>query len=212
MRLKIDDGAVYGNFTVVKELTPKRLPSGQTNRVFKCVCVCGGFKDVRIGHLVRDKISSCGCLKNTRNGLSQHPLYKVWQAILLRASGHYDDVYRRKNINYCNEWKEFEVFYSWAISNGYKKGLQIDRINGEGNYEPSNCRFVTPIANCNNRENTYLVKYRDVEYPFMIIIRKKGLINHHRTIRRRIERGWSIDRAIDTPIRIGNYKTKIKEI
>ena len=159
-------------------------------------------------HLVRGKIRSCGCINKTKNGLSTHPLYKVWQSILLRANGHYDDSYRRKNINVCNEWNDYISFYNWAISNGYEKGLQIDRIDSSGNYEPINCRFVTPRENVNNRDNTFFVTYLGNRIAFTYLIESKNLIGHEAAIRTRIKRGWSVEDAFNKNIRSGNYKRK----
>ncbi len=198
--------------TVIKEVEPIRLPSGQINKAFLCKCDCGNEKIIRKLHLVRNRIKSCGCIKNTRNGLSQHPLYKVWQSILLRTSGHYDDVYKKKNILVCDEWKKFESFYDWSIENGYKKSLQIDRINNNGNYEPDNCRFVTSKENCNNRENTFFVFYKKNKIAFTDLIESKNLKDYENTIRARIKRGWSIEDAFDKKIRQGNYFTKNKRL
>lgn len=66
------------------------------------------------------------------------------------------DRYGGKGISVCEEWKEYEVFEKWALSNGFSDDLQIDRINGDGNYEPSNCRFVKPKVNNRNKENNLL--------------------------------------------------------
>ena len=196
----------YNMLTVIKEVKPLRLPSGQTNKAFLCKCDCGNEKIIRKVHLVRGKIKSCGCKNRTKNGLSTHPLYKILQAIKLRTNGHYNDVYKIKQIKLCNEWNDFFNFYNWAINAGYKKGLQIDRINSNANYEPSNCRFVTPKQNCNNRENTFFVNYENKNIAFTELIEIKKLQKHEHTIRGRIKRNWSIEKAFNTPIRNGNYK------
>ena len=196
--------------TIIKEVEPIRLPSGQLNKAFLCRCDCGNEKVIRKLHLVRNRIKSCGCINKTKKGLSNHPLYKVWQAILLRANGHYDDSYRRKNIKVCNEWNDFLVFYDWSINNGYKKGLQIDRIDSNGNYTPLNCRYVTPKENANNRENTFFVFYNGKKIAFTDLVELKNVKNHENAIRRRIKRGWTAEDAFDIKIKIGNYKQKIK--
>lgn len=198
----------YFMLTIIKEVDPFVLPCGQKNRAFLCKCDCGKETIVRRLHLVRGKIKSCGCLTKTKEGLSHHPLYKVLQSIKLRTSGHYDDIYKRKGIQMCDEWNDYLTFYEWAINNGYKKGLQIDRINSNGNYDPSNCRFVTPKENCNNRENTFFVTYKNKIIPFTELIESKNLIRYEAGIRARIKRGWTIEKAFDTPIRKGNYKGK----
>lgn len=194
--------------TIIKEVEPLILPGGQKNKAFLCKCDCGTEKIVRKLHLIRGRIKSCGCKNKVQKGLSQHPLYKILQAIKLRTNGHYDDIYKKKEIKICNEWNDFLNFYDWAIKSGYKKGLQIDRINSNGNYEPSNCRFVTSKQNCNNRENTFFVIYKNKKYAFTDLIENKNLKKHEATIRGRIKRNWSVENAFDTPIKKGNYITK----
>lgn len=198
----------YGDLTVIKEVEKIKLPCGQTNRAFLCKCDCGTFKTIRMLHLVRNRIQSCGCKKKTQNGLSTHPLYKVWQSILLRTSGRYDDIYRKKSIGVCDDWKKYELFYDWSIRNGYKKGLQIDRINNSMGYYPLNCRYVSQKVNMNNKDNTFFVEYKKEKIPFMMLIEKKKLEKHENTIRRRLKRNWTTEKAFDTPIREGNYKRK----
>ncbi len=66
--------------------------------------------------------------------------------------------YGGRGISVCNEWYVFTNFYNWAISN-YQKGLELDRENNNGNYEPENCRFVTDIVNSNNRRNNIFITY-----------------------------------------------------
>jgi len=87
-------------------------------------------------------------------------LYVVYQNIKTRCNNKNYHLYHRyggRGVNVCAEWGlDFNSFFEWAKNNGYKEGLQIDRTNNNGNYEPSNCRFVTPQVNSQNRINTKL--------------------------------------------------------
>ena len=94
------------------------------------------------------------------HGLRAHPLCSVWSDMKTRCYNSNQKSYKHyggRGIIVCEEWTgDFKCFYDWAIKNGYKKGLQIDRINNDGNYEPDNCRFVTTAENCRNSRQTKL--------------------------------------------------------
>ena len=200
----------YNMLTIIKEVEPLILPSGQMNKAFLCKCDCGTEKIVRKLHLVRGRIKSCGCLKKLELGNSNDPIQKLYRTIRFRVSENYfqKHLYFDKGIKMCDKWKnDRNSFYLWAKNNGYKKGLQIDRINSNGNYDPENCRFVTPKENCNNRVNTVFVNYNGKQFAFTELSEIKNLQKHETTIRGRIKRNWSIEKAFDTPIRKGNYRT-----
>ena len=85
-------------------------------------------------------------------------LFLVWQAMRNRCYNPKDDSYihyGKRGIKVCDEWNNSSTeFISWAVKNGYEKGLQIDRINNNEDYYPENCRFVTAKTNSRNRTNT----------------------------------------------------------
>lgn len=84
-------------------------------------------------------------------------LYSIWKTMIHRCENpkrvKYKD-YGGRGIAVCSEWHDPNTFMDWAENNGYKDGLQLDRINNNGNYEPSNCRWVSPRENSRNRRNT----------------------------------------------------------
>lgn len=95
-----------------------------------------------------------------RHGRKHTPLYSVWTGILTRCSdenGEKFHIYGGRGISFTPEWRTFEPFENWALANGYRKGLQIDRIDVDGNYAPENCRFVSCKENNNNRRNNRLI-------------------------------------------------------
>jgi len=126
-----------------------------------CLCDCGEHIVTKGSSLRRDKSRSCGCLqreltaaKNYTHGLSKTLLYLVWNGMISRCTNknqsHYER-YGKRGIIVCEEWKRsFIIFHKWAITNGYKRGLQIDRRNNNAGYFPDNCRFVTAEINGNN--------------------------------------------------------------
>jgi CENP-B-like protein len=97
----------------------------------------------------------------TKHGLTNHDLHTRWEKIKARCfnknATHYED-YGGRGITMCDQWKnDFMSFFNWAITNGYKKELEIDRINNNGDYEPINCRWVTRSQNLSNtRRNVYV--------------------------------------------------------
>lgn len=164
MGKKIDlVGQRFGRLSVIEE-------AGRDKRgkvLWECQCDCGNRVIVSSSNLKMERTLSCGCLQrervveaNTKHGMSKHPLYSVWQNILTRCGvykGASDRVYRdyaARGITICDEWHDPETFIAWAIEHGYKKGLQIDRIDNDRGYFPENCRFVTIKQNSNNKRTT----------------------------------------------------------
>lgn len=210
-KLFIKNGSKFGKLTVVKELPAKRLPSGQTNRTFLCKCDCGNTTEVRLLHLVRGRIKSCGCLVGLTgtHGDFGKPLHTIWRGMKNRGSKYHSEshLYYDRGVRVCEEWQNsYPAFRDWALLNGYKDGLQIDRRNNDKGYTPDNCRFVTPLVQANNRRCTIRVKYKGEERSFSMVLHEQGKHEHYATILSRIRRGWDAQEAIDKPIRQGNYR------
>lgn len=95
-------------------------------------------------------------------------LYWCWKAIKQRCLNPRCRAYRNyggRGITVCDEWMDFEPFLAWALDAGWQKGLDLDRIDNDGNYTPSNCRFVTRRENVNNRRKTTLITVDGVTHP-----------------------------------------------
>lgn len=115
----------------------------------------------QLGSGKRDK--SCGCHKNVTHGDYKTRLYRIWKAMKNRClnpnNKRYND-YGGRGITVCTEWTDkdngFINFRYWAIQNGYKEELQIDRIDNNGNYSSDNCRWVTHQENSQNKRTTKL--------------------------------------------------------
>ena len=135
---------------------------------------------------------------------SHNPLYTVWQGMKDRCYCNNSILYKNygeRGIIVCEDWKtNFELFYNWAIQNGYKKGLSLDRIDVNGNYEPNNCRWTTNKIQANNKTNTRYIEYQGKQYTISElseIVHKPYSLLHDRIIRQK----WTIEKAIS----IDNY-------
>ena len=138
--------------------------------IFKCKC--GNEFIADIYKVKTFETNSCGCFhsemtaeSNSTHQLSKHPLYAIWKSMKARCYNktvkQYKD-YGGKGVTICIEWlSDFKSFYDWAITNGWQKGLQLDKdIKGTGLvYSPENCLFVTPKENSNKRITNKLIFY-----------------------------------------------------
>lgn len=128
-------------------------------------------------------------------------LYQIYKLMILRcdkekAKGNY----KKHNISVCDEWKnDFETLKKWALDNGYKEDLLIDRINTFGNYEPSNCRWITKKENSRNRTDTVFVMYKGELHKLCELCDKHNI--KLSVVYSRIRSGWEIEKALTTPIR-----------
>jgi len=173
-RIEYTPNQVINGLTFIKE-TPLYIDpkSGSQRRKAIFRCYCGEEFETQIISIRNGNTKSCGCYQlkvmsmvgklRITHGLSDYPIHDVWTMMKQRCYNKKCKRYKDwggRGIAVCKEWKDnFIAFYNWAISNGYNERLQIDRINNDGDYEPSNCRFTTAKINANNRRNT---KTKDV--------------------------------------------------
>lgn len=162
-------GKKFGKLTVIEHLG---LIKNKT--LYKCKCECGNYCITQGYFLRKGHTRSCGCLRKEReftlmskkHGLSHSRLYRIRAEMIARCYNKNKIMYKdygARQIKVCDDWlnKEngFMNFYSWAFSNGYEDNLTIDRIDVDGNYEPSNCRWVSMEVQQNNkRNNVYFEK------------------------------------------------------
>ena len=128
-----------------------------------------------------------------KHGLSKHPLYKTWNNVTQRVKSHKS----YENISVCEEWLDFINFYNWSISNGWKEGLTIDRIDNLGDYKPSNCRWITQKEQMRNISRNRYFEYKGSRLMIVEICEKYNI--NRNTFNKRLKLGWNIDKIIETP-------------
>lgn len=108
--------------------------------------------------------------------------------------------YGGRGIEVCDEWrKDYSKFESWAMNNGFQEDLSIDRIDNDGNYEPDNCRFVTPAENNQNRRSS---RFYTIDGETKNLQQWCDAFAIGRaTVNTRLERNWSIEEALKTPVK-----------
>lgn len=156
--------------------------------VFECT-VC--LKEIELSYNNGKRNQSCGCNKNIKHGDSYTKLYNLWgdmkQRILNPNNKGYKN-YGGRGITICPEWvNDYMKFGDWALSNGYKEGLQINRINNDGNYEPNNCNFVTRTENMRNT--------RKVKLTLKIVNEIKALWNTENYTQQEIAKKYDITQS-----------------
>jgi hypothetical protein len=134
-----------------------------------CKCDCGNEKIVRGKHLKNGFIQSCGCLRNelARERLTSHKktgskIYEKWTGMIQRCTNPKGDHYHRyggRGIKVHPAWMDFETFYRDV--GDFPKGMTLDRINNNGNYEPGNVRWATQKQQNNNKENNIKTLFRE---------------------------------------------------
>ena len=116
-------------------------------------------------------------------------LYRIWMAMRARCNCKNFIPYKHyggRGITVCNEWNDYLVFKEWALSNGYEEHLSIDRIDHNGNYEPSNCRWSTAEVQANNKRNNHLIAINGESHTLAEWAKLSGV--NYSTIRSRINR------------------------
>lgn len=173
-----------------------------------CECECGNTTEVNGNSLRTGNTKSCGCVFNERNqsrwyrhGESQTRLHNVWSGMLQRCNDKNSNLYHRyggRGVKVCTEWLVYENFRDWAISNGYDESAPfgkctIDRIDNNGDYEPTNCRWTSLSNQFTNRSTNHYFTHNGETMTISQWSKKTGIPFH--TLSYRIRQGWKTDKV-----------------
>lgn len=143
---------------------------------------------------------------NYKHGMYKSRIYKTWESMKNRCYCKSETSYKwygGKGVTVCDEWlHNFQAFYDWAMNNGYKDSLTLDRIHNNKGYEPSNCRWTTMKEQTRNRSNNRLLTYKGKTQCIVDWANEIGI--DRRTITKRIDKlGWTVEKALSTPLQRG---------
>ena len=211
-------GKKYGKLTVIS--TEKH----NNRTLLVCKCDCGNEIKRETYLIATNQIKSCGCLKGDaikrynasgkhsrsrlKDGRSLHPLYGTWFQMISRCENHnqkHYDRYGGRGIKVCEEWHDFWNFVKWSDSvGGRPKGCTLDRIDNDGNYEPSNCRWANWRTQTTNKSSNVFVEYNGIRKTVAEWAETVGL--HPHTLQERLKKGWPVERALfDKPTENSHY-------
>lgn len=182
----------------------EKLPSDK-RQYLKCRCDCGNITRILPYQFNNGKIKSCGCLlKNSPfriDGRTLNPLYGLWYNMIGRCENpNHPKYYRygKRGIKVCEEWHDFDKFVEWSNSiGGRPNNYSIERINNDGNYEPSNCKWASSTEQAENKSNTIYLKYNGETKSLPEWCRITGL--SWDLVYNRLSSGWTVERALSTP-------------
>lgn len=207
-RKALNPGDKYGRLTVIEYAGTNKYRSA----LWKCVCECGKETIVRGTELRGGHVRSCGCFQrevaskavrdyntspdyrppdNTKHGKRHSRLYGIWCNMKQRCYNPNSDRYKYyggKGVTICDEWlHDFSPFHEWAVSNGYADNLSIDRIDVNGPYSPTNCRWTNQTEQVANRTNTVRIEYHGVTKPLAEWCRELGV--NYKTAHAKLKNG-----------------------
>lgn len=171
-----------------------------------CVCDCGNLIEVKGCNLRNGATKSCGCFnkeetsrRSTKHGKCETRMYRIYYNMIQRIYNTNRNEYKHyggRGIVVCDEWRnDFMSFYNWAMSHGYDDTLTIDRIDVNGNYEPSNCRWVSQKQQVKNRRNNINVTITNKTHCLSEWCKILSL--NYNTVKYRIHHNWTIEQALE---------------
>lgn len=213
----IPKGTRFGKLSIIGDRPEPRIPHRHRMLRWMCQCDCGDTIAVRRDHLMNGHTTSCGkgeCRYGPRQVASGKPskaktdpallsTKTTWQAMLHRCNSSKSPAYKDyggRGISVCARWSVFDNFL--ADMGVRPAGLTLDRIDNNGNYEPSNCRWATWFQQAENRRNNVRLENGET---LVSVCRREGVSTG--IVNARLRTGWLLDEALTAPIRGRGKKT-----
>lgn len=216
-------GNKYGKLTVIS------IEKQSEKTLLNCKCECGNHIIREVYMIGSGIVKSCGCARSEaikrynasgqhsrsrfKDGRSLHPLYGTWFQMISRCENpnqkHYDR-YGGRGIKVCEEWHDFWKFVEWSDSvGGRPKGFTLDRINNDGNYEPSNCRWANWRTQTTNKSSNVFIEFNGVTKTITEWSETIGI--HPHTLQERLKH-WSIERALTEQVSENSHSSRGKRL
>lgn len=200
-------GRKFGRLTVISYHSDSR----NRNICYLCKCECGNEKAISGNSLRRGLTRSCGCLVKNRDrsgsknpayshGHSDSPTWKSWTGMIQRCANPNNPKYKNygaRGICICKRWMKFENFLE--DMGARPPGTSIGRIDNDGDYDPSNCRWETSKQQANNKRGNHLIAFNGQILTMSQTAARTGI--HYSALRQRFHRGWTMEKAITTPMK-----------
>lgn len=142
-----------------------------------------------------------------KHGLSTHPLYNVFKSMHDRCENSECKAFERyggRGITVCDEWSidHIDDFVSWALANGWKRGLEIDRIDNDKGYSPDNCRIVTAKENGRNKRSNKCVEINGEKMLLCEAVERFSVVTKKQFELRYYHQRWSLEKALFQPLQV----------
>lgn len=201
-------GKRFGRLIVLSQFVKNKT------RFAHCKCDCGKEFDTRCYHLKTGKTKSCGCLleewRNKNNRIYKKALYRIFKSMKDRCFNKSNKRfmnYGGRGISVCGEWSgSYANFEKWALKNGYKNGMSIERIDVNGNYCPENCKWIEFSEQANNKTNSFKIEYKGEIKTLRDWCKLFNL--SYKGVWYRVKNGWGLEKAFSKKTPTGYCGTK----
>lgn len=199
-RIKYKEGEIIGNCIYVCDVEKEEIENKHRHAKFICK-YCNSFFVSKISRVKSFVTKSCGCLNTIyhfkKHGFTGTKEYNAWGHIISKCKDLNDKIYGGRGISVCERWRNFENFLK-DMGFAPSKKHSIDRINVNGNYEPSNCRWTTSKVQNNNRRNNIFIEFNGKRKTLKEWSEELNM--RYNTLQKRYVSGWDFNDILTIPI------------